>query len=229
MMKKAVYLVLAISLMFAVSTCKKDKSSNTAAATVKDIDGNIYNTVTIGTQVWMKENLNTTKFNDGIAIPNVTVDSNWAKLTTPGYCYLKNDSVINKNVYGALYNWYAVNADKLCPDGWHVPYDVEWTILINYLGGDTLAGGKMKEEGLIHWKSPNTGADNSSGFTALPGDEREEYDGYFPNQHGSALFWSTTEWNMSHGWSIMLFNYNINVSNYASNKAMGLSVRCVKD
>ena len=113
----------------------------TATPNVVDIDGNVYHTVTIGTQVWMVENLKTTKYNDGTAIPLVTDNTAWGALTTPGYCWYNNDSATYKNTYGALYNWYAVNTGKLAPTGWHVPTDSEWTVLTTYLGGQSVAGG----------------------------------------------------------------------------------------
>ena len=116
--------------------------------TVTDIDGNAYHTVAIGTQVWMVENLKTTRYNDGTAIPLVTDSAVWGNLTsTPGYCWYNNDMSMYKNLYGALYNWYAVSTEKLAPEGWHVPTNSEWGVLINYLGGDTSAGGAMKETG----------------------------------------------------------------------------------
>ena len=113
----------------------------TATPNVVDIDGNVYHTVTIGTQVWMVENLKTTRYNDGTAIPLVTDGTAWAALTTPGYCWYNNDSATYKNTYGALYNWYAVNTGKLAPTGWHVPTDSEWTVLTTYLGGESLQAG----------------------------------------------------------------------------------------
>ena len=141
---------------------------------VTDIDGNVYQTVTIGTQVWMVENLKTTRYIDGTAIPLDTNSSTWGGLTTPGYCWY-NDSAIYGNTYGALYNWYAVNTGKLAPAGWHVPTDSEWTVLTTYLGGETVAGGKLKDTGTTYWQSPNTGATNASGFLALPGGFRSNF------------------------------------------------------
>ena len=142
------------------------------SSSIKDIEGNVYKTIAIGKQVWMTENLKTTKFNDGTSIPMVTENEAWIKLTTPAYSWYNNDSTANKNTYGALYNWYTVKTNKLCPAGWHVPTDAEWVALITYLEGFTVAGGKMKEKGIEHWKSPNEGATNETGFTALPGGYR---------------------------------------------------------
>jgi uncharacterized protein (TIGR02145 family) len=154
---------------------------------VMDIDGNIYTTVTIGTQTWLVENLKTTRFNDGSAIPLVSDLTTWNSTTTPAYCWCNYDSVTYKNLYGALYNWYAVNTGKLAPIGWRVPSDLDWDTLITLLGGATVAGGKLKEAGIAHWASPNTGATNESGFSALPG-------GFSGGQIGTwGVWWSSTE------------------------------------
>src|SRR5664279_5386678 len=130
------------------------------AQTLQDIDGNVYKNVTIVKQILMAENLKTTKFNDGTSIPLVRENSAWKDMNSPSFCWYNNDATTNKNNYGALYNWYTVNTNKLCPSGWHVPSDAEWTTLRTYLGGDSVAGGKLKETGTTHWKSPNTGATN---------------------------------------------------------------------
>ncbi len=163
-------------------------------STVTDIDGNIYHTVTIGTQVWMVENLKVTKYNDGNVIPYVTDSVSWGKLQTPAYCFYNND-IKNKTIYGALYNWYSVNTGKLAPNGWHVAKDSEWKTLITFLGDpsnnalfgeDSIAGGKMMEIGTSHWIGLNSGANNSSGFTALPGGGRfSDYLGSFFRALGS--------------------------------------------
>jgi uncharacterized protein (TIGR02145 family) len=140
----------------------------TSPSVVADIDGNLYTTITIGTQTWMKQDLKTTRLNDGTPIPNVTDVETWIWLTTPGYCWYNNDNA-HSATYGALYNWYAVNTGKLAPKGWHVATDAEWTTLSNFLGGEAVAGGKLKEVGFVHWQSPNTGATDETGFSALPG------------------------------------------------------------
>ena len=197
------------------------------AQTVKDNDGNVYKTVTIGTQVWMAENLKTTKYNDGTAIPLVTEDKAWDALTTPAYCWYKNDATVNKNTYGALYNWYTVGTNKLCPKGWHVPTDAEWTTLTTYLGGESVAGGKLKETGTTHWESPNTGATNESGFKALSGGDREfgvfSYIGY------SGYWWSATEINATEARYRSMNYHNGNVKRNSIFKKIGYSVRCLRD
>lgn len=151
---------------------------------VSDIDGNIYKTIQIGAQAWMAENLKTTKFNDGSPIPYIADATDWSQLSAPGYCWYNNDAESFKTVIGALYNWYttdvAGNGGKnVCPSGWHVPTDPEWTILTDYLGGLSVAGGKLKESGISHWQSPNINASNESGFTAIPGGYRSYTDGAY--------------------------------------------------
>lgn len=137
--------------------------------TVTDYDGNVYQTVLIGDQCWMMENLKVTHYRNGDPIPHVTDGVTWGNLTSGAYCNYNNDEG-NVATYGRLYNWYAVDDSRnIAPAGWHVPSDAEWQTLVDYLGGDAVAGGKMKEAGTTHWASPNTGATNESGFTALPG------------------------------------------------------------
>ena len=201
--------------------------------TVTDIDGNVYHTVTIGTQTWMVENLKTTKYNDGTAIPLVTDSTAWLNLPTPGYCWYNNDAATYKNTYGALYNWFTVNTSKLAPSGWHVPTDAEWTILTIYLGGDTVAGGKMKSTGTIElgtglWYSPNTGATNESGFTAVPAGCRGR-DGAFDYVGSIGFWWSSSEYVASDAWYRHLSYDYSDVSRYYGKKYLGFSVRCVRD
>ncbi|MFZ4724628.1 MAG: FISUMP domain-containing protein [Paludibacter sp.] len=184
--------------------------------TVTDIDGNVYNTVTIGTQVWTVENLKTTKLNDGSIIP-LSIDT-WSSMTTPAYCWYDN-SITNKNIYGALYNFYAVGTGKLCPTGWHVPSDAEWTKLITFLGGASTSINKLKEAGISHWLSPNL-ATNESGFTALPAGQRRN-NGTFQWIGACGYCWSSTTGPLG-------MNLG-NMVNFVVNNAWGCSVRCVKD
>lgn len=156
---------------------------------VADFDGNLYHTVTIGTQTWLKENFKGTHFANGDPIPNVTNQTAWNNLVTPGYCYYNNDSKYAK-VYGALYNFYAFNDSRGLIIGFHSPSLDEWTTLSNYLGGAEIAGGKMKETGYEHWIRPNEGATNSSGFTGLPSGVRQDK---FSNFGDWTVFWSTTK------------------------------------
>src|SRR4029078_12512714 len=151
-----VFLILVIS-------CKKD---NETPATVTDIDGNVYHTVTIGTQVWMVENLKTTKYRNGDLIgTTIPATLDISSESTPKYQWAYKGEESNVATYGRLYTWYAVaDSRNVCPTGWHVPSDAEWTTLTTYLGGESVAGGKLKENGTVHWESPNTGATNESGF-----------------------------------------------------------------
>lgn len=192
--------------------------------TVSDIEGNSYRTVGIGTQTWMAENLRTRKYNDGTAIPFILGVSAWASATTPGYCWYNGDST----QYGALYNWYSVNTGKLCPAGWHVPTDAEWTTLTGSVGGQNVAGGMLKETGTSHWLSPNTGATNESGFTAIPAGYRDYY-GYFNNIKRTGFWWSATESSSTEAWFRDMQNTYANTDRSSSSKKSGFSVRCLKD
>ena len=191
---------------------------------VTDADGNNYSAVEIGTQVWMGENLKTTRYSTGSSIPLVTDGTGWFNLTTPGYCWYNNDAN-NKNIYGGMYNWYAVNTGNLCTSGWHVPSNAEWDILETYLGGDPIAGGMLKEAGTGHWTSPNTSADNSTGFTALPGGERVSGDWFAIRVDGS--FWSATETAMSSAWDRGLSTSYSSIGMGNDYQTSGFSVRCL--
>jgi uncharacterized protein (TIGR02145 family) len=161
-------------IQFLSTSCNKssvNNSNDNQTSTVTDQDGNVYHTVTIGTQVWMVENLKTTRLNDGTQIPNVVDSNSWGYLTTPAYCYYNNWQSYGQT-YGVLYNWFAVESGKLAPKGWHVPSKTELEILQLYLGGN-LGGGKLKETGTAHWNSPNNGATNETGFYAFGGGKRE--------------------------------------------------------
>ena len=199
---------------------------------ITDSENNTYTTVYIGTQQWMAENLKVTKYNDGTAIPNITDNTQWSNLTTGAWSYYNND-VANNAKYGKLYNWYAVspttNGNKnVCPTGWHVPTDAEWTVLTDYLGGTTVAGGKMKEVGTTSWNSPNTDATNTSLFTGLPGGLRLNV-GEYGDVGYSGNWWSSSEHNTGSAWYRYLSKYDGNTYGDYSNKAVGLSVRCLKD
>jgi uncharacterized protein (TIGR02145 family) len=198
--------------------------------TVTDIDGNVYNTITIGTQVWMAENLKTTKFNDGTDLTYLSERLD----TTPWYCWY-DSAEVNFTTFGALYNWYAINTTtvsgkNVCPIGWHVPDDNEWTTLTNYLGGDNIAGGKMKEIGTTHWDSSNTGATNEIGFTALPGGARycipPSINFY---QIGRCGYWWISSEEDGLSWFLRIDSEDIDVNRYRYDRYWsGYSVRCVK-
>jgi len=197
-------------------------------STVTDIDGNIYNTVLIGTQIWMKENLKATKFNDGTTIPLVKNASEWSDLSTPAYCWYYSSQELFGNTYGALYNWYAINTRKLCPTGWHVPGNDEWGALIKYLGGDSVAGGKLKETGTIHWASPNSGATNETGFTAL-GSGFRYYDGLYTNMYVSSNWWSATQSCPTTAFLRYILYDNDDIITIRPEMTFGAAVRCIKD
>jgi uncharacterized protein (TIGR02145 family) len=198
--------------------------------TVKDTCGNVYDTVHIGTQVWLKQNLKTTKYSNGDAITNVTNNATWAALKAPAYCDYNNepDSSV---IYGRLYNYYTVadtNTHKLCPTGWHVPADAEWTTLTTYLEGESVAGSKLKEAGLAHWTTPNTDATNETGFTALPGGIRYDNGAFnYVGRYGS--WWSSSENNTTSAWYRYMYYNNSNVYRYSNNKELGFSARCLRD
>ena len=195
---------------------------------VQDQSGNFYNTVAIGTQVWFRENLRTKKYRSGALIP-VKTNTDTSTLVGQMY-YYNNDSLTNYSIYGALYNWQATqNSDSLCPVGWHVPTDAEWTTLTTYLGGESVAGGKMKVTGTTYWNSSNTGATNETGFSALPGGYRDNAGG-FSDINVNGVFWSATEYNDTNAWfRYISFNSgNMTRANFF-NKSVGVSVRCLKN
>lgn len=193
----------------------------------KDVEGNNYKSVKIGNQVWMAENLKSTKYNDNTSIPLVSDNTTWSTLSTPGYCWYNNDEATNKSIYGAMYNWYAVNTGKLCPTGWHVPTNTEWTTLITYLGGVDIAGGKLKETGTSHWLSPNTST-NESGFTGLPGGYRV-YAGNFNVIGDFGCWWTSTEIDGPSANYVSLRYFANYVNRFGSGKEGGFSVRCLRD
>jgi len=203
--------------------------------TVTDIDGNEYQTVMIGEQCWMAENLKVTHYRNGDPIPNVIDNTEWVNLSTGAYCTYDNDST-NVTIYGRLYNWYALDDDRnIAPEGWHVPTMDDWGTLKNYLGGFSVAGGKMKATGTIEgedglWRSPNTGATNESGFTGLPGGFRSGSIGSFQKMGESAWFWISPVEGSEHAhFNHLRYNYESISQQYGDYKNYGISVRCVKD
>ena len=182
-----------------------EQKSFTTATTITDPrDGQIYNISTIGTQTWFAQNL------------NYQTGNSW--------CY--DDNTSNCTTYGRLYDWQTALGS--CPSGWHLPSKDEWIVLINFLGGESIAGGKMKEKGIGHWNAPNTGATNSSGFTALPGGYRVDWVDHF-SLLSRSYFWSSTASSSSHAWYQILFSENKFVYRYDYPKSNGFSVRCVRD
>jgi len=200
------------------------------AQTIIDYDGNVYDTVTIGNNVWLKQNLKVTHYNNGFPLPNITDDSEWSNLLTGARCYYNNDSATYDSVYGALYNGYAViDANNICPEGWHVSTNAEWQAAETFLGGIGIAGGKMKEAGTTHWASPNTGATNSSGFTGLPGGLRLPDNGDYEYITENGLWWTSTQFNNSMVWGTYLWYLSPSVEHDPVFKNFGVSIRCVKD
>jgi uncharacterized protein (TIGR02145 family) len=200
---------------------------------IADIDGNLYNIVTIGTQVWLKENLKVTKYQDGTIIPNVSDNTAWSGLSNGAYCWYNNNSATYKDSYGALYNWYTLSTGILCPDGWHAPTDAEWHQLIFFLDPAALlsnpesliAGNKLKESGTTHWQSTNSGATNESGFTALPGGSRD-INGAFSRIGTSGFWWGSD--NSTAWYRDLDYNY-AGVIRVSPNNKNGFSVRCIKN
>jgi uncharacterized protein (TIGR02145 family) len=201
--------------------------------TVYDIEGNAYKTIGIGSQIWMAKNLRTTKLNDGTLISQIKSDSIWdynhRYNHKTAFCWYNNDSVNNRNIYGALYNYYSVNSGLLCPVGWHVPNNSEWTTLVNFLGGTEKAGGKLKDYFTSTWTSPNICIANNYGFSALPGGERKRIQGRFYYLGSAGDWWTSTSIDMYSSYSRSLSNDNIKIYTYKSSIGDGYSVRCVKD
>ncbi|MBC7124476.1 MAG: hypothetical protein H5T24_02515, partial [Bacteroidales bacterium] len=196
--------------------------------TVADADGNEYPVIEIGTQKWMGKNLKTTKYNDNSTIEYPGADNTaWENNTTGAYAWYNNDEV-NKTTYGALYSWYAIETNKLCPEGWHVPSKAEWEVLIAYLGGNDIAGGKIKQAGTDYWTSPNVGATNESGFAALPGGFRSS-GGSFSNLNDYGIYWSSSEYTDTRGEAYYMWYNSDNITNYNYSKNLAASVRCIQD
>jgi uncharacterized protein (TIGR02145 family) len=207
-----------------VSTAEISSEKNT---TVTDIDGNSYNLVEIDTQLWISKNLNISKYRNGDEIPQVQDAAEWAVLTTGAWCYYENKEE-NGITYGKLYNWFAVNDPRgLAPEGFHIPSDEEWNCLTEYLGGENVAGGKMKEKGKVHWAEPNKKANNTTGFTGLPGGYCN-YEGTFWCLGEIGRWWSSSD-DETEGMSISLNSDNGIALVYYFDKTSGFSVRCLKD
>ena len=227
---------------FSIPLCEIDSmyyEEVPGCGTVTDYDGYVYPTITIGTQCWMSRDLKVTHYPNGDTIPNVTDYTAWGNLGSnnvdDAYCFYNND---NTTDYGALYTYAAAIGDDwerdntegqgVCPDGWHLPTNEDWTTLLDYLEGETIAGGKMKEIGTTHWLHPNTGATNSSGFTALPSGNRNYFSAGFDYLGYQGFWWSATQYNNNaYFCSVKQDNEEVNYS-YGI-KSYGFSIRCVKD
>ncbi len=239
-------LVLAISSLFLMSCKKKDSTNDSTSSglTIVDIDGNVYHTVTIGTQIWMVENLKVKHYRNGDPIL-VGKDAPALLTDTNAYVYAFDNSQANADIYGLLYNWYAVkDARNVAPIGWHVPSDGEFTALVDHLGGDylllpngdTTVGGEMKETGTAHWgvqgiPNSNVGATNTSGWTGLPGGIL--YQGVFNDLRGGGVWWTTTTLAganpLNEAYTLVLTNYNKDATRAPSFKPNACSIRCLND
>lgn len=222
---------------FTTGPCPIAFNPDLTYGTVTDIDGNCYKTIQIGDQTWMAENLKTTRYNDGSIIPNLTDAYQWVVITNEAYCWYLNDQNTYMNTYGALYNWYAVNNGSLCPEGWHVSSNEEWSVLLEYLGGADIAGGKLMETGINHWESTLSEITNETGFTALPGGYRsgEPYSPYSPHAEFGyerifGYWWTSTGYSLSTAFSRSIVAGYISVRTHSNlSLRWGFSVRCVKD
>ena len=191
--------------------------------TVYDIGyNNLYKTIKIGTQTWMAENLKTMMFNDWSVLPYYKDATEWSNLTIPAFSLYENNDSTYQETFGVLYNFHAVNSSNICPVGWHVPSSSEWAVLENYLGGSDIAGGKLKETGNVNWLTPNTGATNESGFTALPGGFRSST-GSFTGFGTEGIWW------LSDGKARGVLSDGITTFEADNNQKNGYSVRCIKD
>ncbi|MFN5370728.1 MAG: fibrobacter succinogenes major paralogous domain-containing protein [Bacteroidia bacterium] len=215
-------------------SCSATNVHNSAKnyGTLTDQQGNVYKTIVIGNQEWMAENLRTSVYRNGESIANVTDNSQWAGLTTGAWCYFENNSIY-ECPYGKLYNWFTISDPRgVCPTGWHIPTDGEWTQLTNFLGGEETAGSKMKSIGTDYWLSPNTGALNESGFSGLPGNYRYsngEFQSTNPGENDFAAFWSLTELQSIAAWGRYLYYSSGGINRGSASKEEGHSIRCIKD
>lgn len=222
--------VLLPIVLFFIAGChpKGESSEKDSAEIVKDANGETYRTVEIGTQRWMAENLNATRYRNGDAIPYVKDERQWESFNEGAFCYHDNSKKSGR-VYGRLYNWHAVNDPRgICPVGWHIPTDEEWQQLADYLGGNRLAGDKMKEAGTRHWAVPNAGATNLSGFSALPGGGRDEFGKFIIDKYGG-YWWSSTDDGGVDVWVRSIFYGYGSILRDGFNKNCGFSVRCLKN
>ena len=210
----------------------KSNPTSGYGSNITDVEGNSYKTVYIGTQQWMGENLKVSKYSDGASIPNITENTQWSNLISAAWVYYNNDAANNVK-YGKLYNWYVVskttNGNKnVCPSGWHVPTDAEWTVLTDYLGGIGIAGGKLKEVGVINWNSSNLEVTNMSLFTGLPGGYRN-YDGNYSGTSFNGNWWSSSPYNSGYVWARYLSSTTVDLNRGNNDSRLGFSIRCIKD
>jgi uncharacterized protein (TIGR02145 family) len=216
-------ILLAFALLFAACTKEQQPPEQ-----VTDVEGYTYKTVRIGNTIWMAENLRTTTFSDGSSIQIAESNSAWTNMNSSAYCWYNNDETTYKATYGAIYNGYTIESGKICPTGWHVPKVEDWSYLREFLGDSATIGGNLKEAGTEHWLTPNRGADNSSGFTALPGGIRY-FEGTYSSIRSYASFWSASMPVTNELWSISLYFADEAFKMNHRSRKYGFSIRCVKD
>ena len=212
------FILFCFSLVLSVN-CKKEESG-----LPRDGDGNTYDTVEIGNQTWLRQNLRTTKYLNGVSVPLVTDYTEWTSMNSPGFCWYNNQPEELKEEYGALYNGWAANVSYLCPDGYHVPTKDDWDVLISHLGGENVAGGKLKMTGNTYWQD-NSFATNESGFSAVGGGVRDHNSGSFNSIRNRGVWWVRAS-----GYNyleIVSMDGNVHLGGLTS-KA-GFSVRCLKN
>jgi len=215
-------LLLVVQGLILINSCEYEEGPITAT----DIDGNVYHAVIIGTQVWTIENLKTTRYRNGDPVSYVTDNTEWSSLTEGGYCFYNNMEG-NKKTYGSLYNWYAANDSRnIAPEGWHVPTDAEWQSLIQTLG--PLEGGKLKEAGFNHWAIPNSYANNTARFRALPGGYRLSH-GSFSDLSYAGYWWTSTEFDSVDFRALYHNKSSLGSKGGSDFRTAGFSVRCIKD
>lgn len=227
-MNKKPALTLFMLCLFICFACKKDDAKPNKTGTMTDQEGNVYKTITIGTQTWMAENLRTTTFRNGVAISEITDVTEWVNTSAAAYCtYNYTTSPDTVDTYGRLYNWYAASdPNNIAPSGWHVPTDADWTTLTEYLGTAEEVGGILKAAGTEFWQSPNTGATDAVGFTALPGGYCS---GNFVDFGNRGLWWSSTSSTTTEAFYRRLYYESTEFWRADFNKNYGFSIRCVKD
>ena len=223
--KKLIIITFIGTLLLLPSSCKKEDDNT--PTTVTDIDGNVYNIITIGEQVWMAENLKVTHYRNGDSVSHIIDDVQWVNSVSGAYCNYNNNEIAYTNIFGRLYNWYSLTDSRnIAPKGWHLPSDEEWAILITFLGGEAVAGDKLKEVGSNLWIDESS--TNESGFTALPGGSRGD-NGIFEDFGDAGYWWSTTEHSSTDAFGRGMYYFYSGVARGYRNKNAGFSVRCVRD
>lgn len=202
-------------------------SAQKAGESAKDVDGNIYESVVIGTQTWLTENLKSTRYDDATEIKEMKDNGEWAKATAPGFCWYNNDAA-NKDEYGALYNWHVIKNGNICPKGWHVPTDAEWTTLETFVGGSAQAALMLKEKGTQHWKSTSDAVGDTYNFSAIAAGFRNS-DGNFTYQLSDCCFWTATPSTPTYAHNRSFSYYDKGINSRDIQRTNGYSIRCVKD